>query len=51
MGNALKPLAKNVLITLELTAAADAALYENVWIWIYNLNNFYCRNGKYHENS
>ena len=35
-GNILKPLAKRVLIPLELTvaAAADAATHEkNVWIW------------------
>ena len=36
-GNVLKPLAKSVLILLELivaAAAADAAIHEkNVWIW------------------
>ena len=40
----LKPLAKSVLITLGLTAAAsetDTAIHKkNVWIRCYNINNF-----------
>ena len=43
MKNLLKPLAKSVLISLGLTAAASAtgaAALENVWIRYYNFNNF-----------
>ena len=42
--NVIKPLAKSVLIPLGLTAVASAAdagiLKKNIWIWIYNFNNF-----------
>ena len=46
MKNVFKPLAKSVLITLGLTAAAsptDAAIQKtkkNVWIWLSNIDNF-----------
>ena len=46
MKNVFKPLAKSVLITLGLTAAAsptDAAIQKtkkNVWIWHSNIDNF-----------
>ena len=42
--NVIKPLAKSVLIPLELTAAtsaADAGIQrKNTWFWNNNLNNF-----------
>ena len=47
MNNVIKPLAKSVLIPLELTAAAsagDAVIYENLRIWICNFNNIKSRN-------
>ena len=46
MKNVFKPLAKSVLITLGLTAAAsptNAAIQKtkkNVWIWHSNIDNF-----------
>ena len=43
MKNLLKPLAKSVLVSLGLIAAASttgAAVLENVWIRYYTLNNF-----------
>ena len=55
IGNVLKPLAKSVLIPLELTAAAsatDAAIHKkNVCIRCYNINNFELINGWYYKNS
>ena len=43
MKDLLKPLAKSVLVSLGLIAAASAtgaAVLENVWIRYYNFNNF-----------
>ena len=53
--NELKPLAKNVLMSLGLTVAAqttDAAIQKKKsWIWDEYNNNLKRANEKYHENS
>ena len=41
------PLAKNILATLGITAAAsaiDAEVQKNTWVWDNNFNNFKQRN-------
>ena len=48
------PLAKNVLATLGITAAAsaiDAGIQKNTWFWKYDFNNFKWRNEWYNKNS
>ena len=64
MKNVIKPLAKSVLITLGYTAVASKTYemqlfkrkflaLEVVWTGIENdnIDNFKCKNGKYHKNS
>ena len=41
--NVIKILAKSILISVRLTAAAlatDAAFHKNIQVWLYNTNNF-----------
>ena len=57
MKNVIKPLAKNVLISLVLTAAAsaaDAGINKKdfrIWSSKYNINNIKWWNGRHYENS
>ena len=47
------PLAKNVLASLGITAAAsttDAGIQKNTWFWKYHFNNFRWRNEWYNKN-
>ena len=53
IGNVLKPLAKSVLTSLGLTAAAettDAAIHKKCLDHVYKINDLKWRNEWYHEN-
>ena len=52
MKNVLKPLTKNLLITLGLTTiSATDAIIKKFKVWVNNTNNVKRRNGRPHENS